>query len=410
MKRWIILIVAALMIFSLSCSLVSGGREGSDNGASVEATVERETEDASDEDASDEDASDEDASDEDASGEDASNEDASNEDASNEDGSGASDDGGSDDETDDAEESTMEQESAELEVETDALEQLQSYRTEMTWVVQYADGTVEEFTMQQAATQTPAATRFSIEAEDGSIEFIQVEDQVYVRFGDQWMQSSSDEVSDMGDEFGGVLSGEDWIDEIEAEDYEYVGQETVNGLNTRHYNVQYDERWFNYFGDEESIDDIDSGTAEIWIADEGDLPQFVVRLIVEMTGTLNGEEGTAILTINVVDVNQPFVIEVPETAASGGLPDDIPLYPGAQEVTSLGTITIFKVEDDVETVNDYYESELENAGWSKTEDVSSSPAIMNTVWEKDDRTLDVTIAENEDEGNTNVMLTIETAE
>jgi hypothetical protein len=35
---------------------------------------------------------------------------------------------------------------------------------------------------------------------------------------------------------------------------------------------------------------------------------------------------------------------------------------------------------------------------------------MNTVWEKDDRTLDVTIAENEDEGNTNVMLTIETAE
>ncbi|MGC9347486.1 MAG: hypothetical protein ACP5JG_05030, partial [Anaerolineae bacterium] len=285
-----------------------------------------------------------------------------------------------------------------------------SYRTEMTWSIEQDDGTVEEFTIEQATTHDPAATRFTVEAEDGSIEFIQIEDEVYVRFGDQWMQSSSDEISDMGSEFDSILSGEEWVDEVKDEDYEYLGKETVNGLDTRHYKAEYDEKWMTLFDEEESIDDVESGTADIWVADEPDLPQFVVRLILEMTGTMDGEEGTVMLTMDVVDVNEPFVIEVPEAAASGGLPEDVPLYPGAQDVSSLGTITVFSVDDDVETVNEYYESELENAGWTQTEDAFSTSSMANSVWEKDDRTLNLTISENEDEGNTNVMLTIETAE
>ncbi len=302
---------------------------------------------------------------------------------------------------------SSEDEAALPDIADDALSQLDSYRMRFEWSLEKADGSTESLTMEQAATRDPQAQQFLIGSAGESIEYIQIGDQVWIRYGDEWMQSSSDVTGDFAEEFGaGLMDESNWIDEVEDEDYEYLGREDINGIRARHYRATYNESWLGLLG-EQGPDDIDQGTADVWIADDNDVPAFVVRFEVEIKGTADSESVTGRLSQEVYDVNATITIEPPADVALGGLPEGVPLYPEAEGLTTFGTMTTFTVGDDVETVNDFYAEALENAGWIEDEGSSMSTDMMATsTWTKDGETLTLNIVESEGDEGTQVVVTL----
>ncbi|MBN1248255.1 MAG: hypothetical protein JXC32_11395 [Anaerolineae bacterium] len=354
MRRRLLLLVGLLLVFSLACSALSLGRNDEppveDDGPGAVVTVEVQPDD----DMADDDVLEDDEQD------------------------AASDD-----------------DSEELSFDSGGLEALDSYRATLSYELTKADGTVETFYIEQAATRSPRAQRFMMSSADGDIEYIQIEDQMYIRFGDEWIQGSSDDMDES--DFGSFLTtSDDWIAEIDDEDYEYIGKETVNGLATRHYRVNYSAGWLDLLDEADADGDIDNGTADVWIADEAGLPEFIVRYRVQLEGTLEGDQGTATLSQDVTDVNQPITIEAPEGVAMGGLPEGVPVYPGATDLTSFGTMTTFTAPEDLETVATFYEDAFTSAGWEKGEGGMEIEGMSSSTWTKDGEQLTLTITEDDD--------------
>ena len=290
----------------------------------------------------------------------------------------------------------------------DALSELNSYRARFSWTLEKADGSTETFVMEQGATREPPAQYYSMESDGEGMEYIQVENTLWMRYGEEWMQSSSDEAGDLTEDFGSVLmNGSDLYGEIEDEDYKLIGTETVNGIKTQHYEVTYNQSWLSLL-DTENLDKVEKGTADVWIADQSGLPAFLVRFEVELNGTVDGEDVTGTITQEVYDVNSGFTIEPPADAEVGGLPDDIPVYPEAEEFMTFGSMTTFMVTDDVSTVNEFYQSALEDAGWTQDEGSAMNMEGMATsTWTKGEETLTLNVVSNEDEGGTQVVISIE---
>ena len=163
MKRRLLLLVGLLLVFSLACSALSlGGNDEPDEdvgpGSAVTVEVVPEDDDVSDE-------------------VEPTTEDADAPDTSQGDG-----------------------DPEELSFDSSGLEQLDSYRATLSYELRNADGTVETFSLEQAATRDPQAQRFLLSSTEGDIEYIQLEDEMYIRFGEEWIQGSSDEMdeSDFG--------------------------------------------------------------------------------------------------------------------------------------------------------------------------------------------------------------------
>jgi hypothetical protein len=295
-------------------------------------------------------------------------------------------------------------------VDSDALAQLDSYRATMTWVIEKADGTGQEFAIEQSAIRDPAALQFRMIADGESMEYIEIGDQMWMRFGDEWIQSSSGDSSG-SDDFGDFLStSDDWISGLEDGDYEYLGTETVNGVRTRHYRAEHSEGWGALFGDPGTVDDVESGVADVWIADDDPLPEFVVRFVVAVEGKVDDEDASMTLSQEVTQINEPFVIEPPEGVALGGLPDGVPLYPDASDVTQFGTMTTFSSLDDVETVDGFYQDALAAAGWAPSEDAVTAEGMAMSTWTKDDQTLTLTISSGDDDSGASVIVMLEDSE
>lgn len=293
-----------------------------------------------------------------------------------------------------------------LTYDNDGLDQLDSYRATITYELKKDDGTEESFSLEQAATRDPAAQHLTMSSADGDIEYIQIEDQMWIRFGEEWMQGSAD-TADMGDDgFGSMLaSSDDWISDVDEGDYEYLGKETVNGIETKHYRVEYSEGWMGLLDQADAEGDMENGVADVWIANEPDLPEFIVRYRVELEGTLDGEEGTVTMAQDVTEVNENVTIEAPEGVATGGLPEGVPVYPGATDVTSFGGMNTFTVPDDVETVSDFYADALTSAGWEKGSDGFEMENMSSTTWTQGSDELSLTIS-GDDDGVVTVLLLV----
>jgi len=284
-----------------------------------------------------------------------------------------------------------------LTYDSDGLDQLDSYRATISYELKKAGGTTDSFRLEQAATREPAAQHLTMSSADGDIEYIQIEDQMWIRFGEEWIQGSAD-TADMGDDgFGSMLSSsDDWISDVDEGDYEYLGKETVNGIRTKHYRVEYSEGWMGMLDQADADGDIDNGVADVWIANEPDLSEFIVRYRVELEGTLDGEEGTVTLAQDVTEVNEDIKIEAPQGVAMGGLPEDIPVYPDATDLTSFGGMTTFTAPDDVETVDDFYTDALADAGWEKGGDGFDMENMVSSTWSKGSEELSLTITADDD--------------
>jgi len=114
--------------------------------------------------------------------------------------------------------------------------------------------------------------------------------------------------------------------------------------------------------------------------------------------TIKGEDGT--------EVTASSDGELPE-----GFPSDVPVYEG-KIVTSVkadkGWSVALEASDDVNTIFDWYKSELEKDGWKIVSEMKVTDGAA-VVAEKGDQNLQVTIgASGSDDGKTSVSLLVST--
>lgn len=204
------------------------------------------------------------------------------------------------------------------EVETAELDQLSSYRLEMTWRVESDDGSEPvEMSIVEEWTSDPPARHLVMSGSEGDgmgmpfAEIITVEDTTWVLAGDTWMEIPSADEMVPTDMWEGFFT--------DVEEWEYQGRETVNGVDCKRYTSSGESTF--------TVPDPESGgtasidaEAEIWVADQSDLPPITVRQRARIEGgffpfpTAQGtqEGGTIYLETDLTEINSGITIQPPE--------------------------------------------------------------------------------------------------
>jgi hypothetical protein len=288
-------------------------------------------------------------------------------------------------------------------IDPDALAGLDSYRAQWVWQWELPSGETEEMVMEIAQTRDPAAEQFTMQTDEGTMEWIRIGDTQWTNTGQGWaqMQQSEEDLTSM---FGmGSFGPSDFsslLSDVEGQDY--LGRESVNGLSALHYRLDLDPAQIVLLT-QGTVSDVDG---EVWIADESGLPAFVVRYVMRWEGVAptGGEErGNVEWSYEVFDVNSPITIEPPEGTTETGLPDDIPAYPEVSELFAMEAMVSFTTSDAPATVADFYRQQLPAQGWTAASDEDFAGTVMQS-WTKDGRQVDVVITSQD--GGASVVISL----
>lgn len=123
-------------------------------------------------------------------------------------------------------------------------------------------------------------------------EAIWIEDQVWVKVGENWVKPQDQAAEQVFDNFHEAWDMDD--------DMVLAGEEAVNGVHSKHY-------VYDFAAPAQGI----TIHREVWVADEGDLPKVPVRAILRMENKTS--QGTMITEIeaNLADINTPIEIKPP---------------------------------------------------------------------------------------------------
>jgi hypothetical protein len=286
------------------------------------------------------------------------------------------------------------------ELDSDALTGLVSYRTRLTVEWEPEEGETEAMRFEDAHTREPSARRLVMSGMDAheAVELVQIEDRAWMCTQDACSQMEADpEELASGFSEAALLDPGDLVGDADAT---FVGREEVNGIQTRHYTLDLTAEQVAFLAQGE-VSDLEG---EVWVADEPELPSFAARYEMSWTERRQEVPGEVSFVYETYDVNEPFAIAPPEGAADTGLPEDVPLYPDAQELFSVQGMVTFRSSDDATEVAEFYRERLSEEGWSADSDDEMGDAIQQ-MWVKDGRTLAVFLSDEED-GST-AMLTLE---
>lgn len=175
--------------------------------------------------------------------------------------------------------------------------------------------------------------------------------------------------SELAGEFGDVVDTDDLISEIE--DAEYVGDETVNGVATHHY--RFDETSFS-----NSDNQLQEATGDLYVSQEHN---YVVRMEVEGIGEMDlfdegASQGRLSMTMDVLDVDQPFVIEPPEGCDASG--SEFPVMDGSRDLATFAGLTTYAVDASLNDVVAFYQNEMAALGYELEADplITDSTALL----------------------------------
>ena len=378
LRLLVAVIVLALMLVPLAgCS----GQEGS----SQEAVVVEELQDAALRDVEDDDA--DEAPELDEEGDDAAEAESSGEPADTQDEDEA-DDADSDDSPD-----------------IRSLDTLDSYRQTMTTRT-VSDGEVTEWTLVMEYVRDPAATRMvwssaDEEGEEESWETIQIGTTTYMR-GDEddegqaeWISYTTEDAEDpeAAADITNWVSAGNYLDDPSCK---RQGSEDVDGQDATLYVCD-----AGVFGAFSSIwgatGKLIEGSVQTWVSDEHDV---ALRSISEWIG--EDDEGIrheyrseAVIT----DINEPISIEAPAGIEAPGLPEDVPLYPGATMTMAMAGMVGFEVEAELADVTAFYREQMETAGWTLD---SEFEGMLN--YSKDGRTAMIVLSESDSTVEGSIMV------
>lgn len=301
--------------------------------------------------------------------------------------------------------------------------ELSSYRANMEISISGTDqgeaveGTLSfliEYTSEPQAQRIVMSAEGIEEAEDmGSLEMYQVDDMAYLKLGDQWLSvpATEDVLSNTG-----FIQPEDILQDTcgwkKESDTEY------NGIRVHHWTASQEDMEACMTAQElAEIGQITTASGDLYVAVEGN---YVVHMSVvfegeDLTAGLGTEdqlldEGRMEITFDMTDVNQPFVIELPEEAASAGsMPEDIPIPEDAQEAANAFGMITFSSPSTPAEVAEFYEAQMPANGWTEVS-VDELSGMYMMEYSKDGRTASLMISADEEAGMTSVLITIQEEE
>jgi hypothetical protein len=299
---------------------------------------------------------------------------------------------------------------------------LDSFRStvEISWQGVLTDGTdvsnsmvmLFEFVRDPLAQHISIAGEFpgmeELGMEEGAtLDIYVIEGMMYMNLFGGWMQMPAEEdTADIGDM--AFVATDEMIGELQ--DAKYEGKETYNGIETKHYS--FDESSFSSEDAPEGME-IEEASGNIYIAVEGN---YVVHMDVTMSGsnleipTGEGSDmlqgGSMTIMVDLSDINESFTIEVPpEAKESGGMPEDIPLPPDAEEVSNLMGMITFQSPTSSEEIAEFYKTQMPENGWTETS-VEEFSGMYMMEYSKEGRTASFIISLDSDTGNTSVLITV----
>jgi len=232
-----------------------------------------------------------------------------------------------------------------------------SYREHFVYHIQIPAKNIDMnvLDMSISATQNPSAehvimiSRSTPQDQPTRVEVVRVGQKVWMHAGDTWMRSTTDtnqSFAQATQSFNPDQMGRDWKN---------VGKETVNGLDTIHYQSHVSEGASSHLvADEGTLNQIlppqggkpwtfklNSVTGDVYATENA----LVVKedIVWNLTAT-NGNESVPITQENmyeISDINSDFTIEVPKEAQ--GPKEIVPLPKGAQLQSSLGELRIYAI-------------------------------------------------------------------
>jgi hypothetical protein len=198
------------------------------------------------------------------------------------------------------------------------LDSLGSYRLQITWLIQSADGsrpTEASTSEERVRGENPAMHIVAVVpnlGEPGAVitaETIYIGDTAYARQTDgSWLPMQMEGWEQMGGDFWSVEEVQDWTP---------TGEETVNGVHCQHQTFRLE---VPPEGDRTLPIRVEG---ELWVADQPDLPPVIVRQRVRWEGegspvpfagaAAPGEILITTMDARLSDLNAPITIEVPVT-------------------------------------------------------------------------------------------------
>lgn len=294
----------------------------------------------------------------------------------------------------------------------EALQSLNSFRSRILSRTEIQGSGPKEMMLLQDETHNPQTQFYLMQDtttdELNTLEMYTAGGFQYLNVGDGWMITQIDPADEDSGVFGetGVLSFADISQSTQESAYEYVGQENRNGINTSHYRLNMTAEQVLSLA--ESLTEITEYNAELWVANQPDLPVFTVYFLVQINGNAGDAPASFTMTQEVYDINQAFTIAVPSEAVNSGLPPDVPAYPNATQFSAMEGFISFSALDDIAMVRAFYENSLTSNGWSAS-DVTDLDNMVILTWMKDNRTLELSLS-NREGGGSEVMMMIGTME
>ena len=277
-----------------------------------------------------------------------------------------------------------------------------AYRMTMDIVLTGPDESGEDVTQRVTAevlrTTDPNATSMDMQFEGmegaeefGGATFIQTEEASYMIIpGMGCISAGEGEVTE--NPFADLTDTSAFLEEVGSA--EFVGEETINDVETLHYT--FDQ---TAFVQEDA--DVEWAEGHVYIAKDGG---YMVRFVMDGEGDLGAEitgedqPGTIHMELNIEPIDEPVTIEVPDECAGGPVESEFPVLEDAAQFTMFGGIVSYVTQTPFVDILAFYDSELAAEGWVKDEAgsfvVENSSAIVS--YTKDGKTLNVTIGTDDD--------------
>lgn len=287
---------------------------------------------------------------------------------------------------------------------TEGLKDLESYKANMFIKFdgkddqgQPVNGTME---MQEEFTKEPQAQRITVKtsglSEDkaGTMEMITIGEASYLVLQDAEGKKTCISTSASDSKPSQSLFSPDAMGGISGA--KYVGTETVNGVQAKHYTWK-EGSGLTGLG-------FTKANGETWVAVDGG---YVVKYTAQATGKgalfgASNNEGTVAIEYNLAEVNGSFKIEPPSGCESPAT--DIPIMADAKDKSMFGEMVTYTSASAFADVVQFYKDEMPKNGWAASGEPVESEGYAMLEYTKDNRKAQVMISEDKDKKIINVMI------
>ncbi len=268
-------------------------------------------------------------------------------------------------------------------------ETLQSYRLRAEWKTEPKTGstvTASSYGIEVAHTNNPLAEEITMRGDATGLDsqMVRIEDRMWINAGDQWIEMSSDDTSTYDNMLFSLSSATSGL----TGDAKLVGEETLNGVATKHYT--FDESILGAaLGVYEKI------KGEVWVAVDGD---YAVKYVF----TAEDKDATYDWNWEVYDINAPFTIEPPTDAQ--GAREDIPLLSDATDRVTFGAMVSYSSATALQAAIDFYKEQMPTFDWTYDEAgsmLTEGFAMLN--FGKEGETVSIMLSAS-DSGGTDVVI------